>query len=178
MRLLLQSPQPRTWLSEGMQALVRASLTAGLSFQFGYQTTMRLGARMTCHKDGSTITRSAGPESANLLRTARSSLAGQLRYLHHGGSARRSSWTRISRLYPEKRGSFPFTRISWLNQAAPLAAINHALEEALDDLTVPTTRAGKIGKTPVKRIGMLSASVELGEEPTRRKLPDDPALRV
>ncbi|WP_447430178.1 hypothetical protein [Cupriavidus basilensis] len=51
------------------------------------------------------------------------------------------------------------------------------LEEALDDLTVPTTRAGKIGKTPVKKIGMLSASVELGEEPTRRKLPDDPALR-
>ncbi|MGH7471371.1 MAG: hypothetical protein ACRENP_25760, partial [Longimicrobiales bacterium] len=65
----------------------------------------------------------------------------------------------------------------WLNQAAPLAAINHALEEALDDLTVPATRAGKIGKTPVKKIGMLSASVELGDEPTRRKLPDDPALR-
>ena len=66
----------------------------------------------------------------------------------------------------------------WLNRVAPLGAINHALEEALDDVTVPRSSAGKLAKTPIKKIGLLSGSLEIGAEPMRRDLPDSPELRL
>lgn len=66
----------------------------------------------------------------------------------------------------------------WLNRFAPLAAINHALEEALDDVSVPKTSAGKMANTPVKKVGLFSASLELGAEPARRDLPATPELRL
>jgi len=66
----------------------------------------------------------------------------------------------------------------WLQRAAPLDAINHALEEALDDVTVPAGKAGKLAKTPVKKIGAAGASLELGDEPRRRALPAAPELRL
>ena len=66
----------------------------------------------------------------------------------------------------------------WLHRRQPLEAINHALEEALDDVKVPTRSLGKLAKTPVKRIGALGASIELGDEPRRRDLPAQPALRL
>lgn len=66
----------------------------------------------------------------------------------------------------------------WLHKTAPLEAVNHALEEALDDLQVPTGSLGKLAKTPVKKIGVLGASIELGEEPQRRPLPESSALRL
>jgi hypothetical protein len=66
----------------------------------------------------------------------------------------------------------------WLHKTAPLDAINHALEETLDDVTVPTSSAGKIAKTPVRRLGGLGASLELGDEPKRRPLPTQPELRL
>jgi len=66
----------------------------------------------------------------------------------------------------------------WLHKSAPLEAINHALEEALDDLRVPASAAGKLAKTPVKKIGLLGASVDLGDEPQRRDLPHDAGLRL
>ena len=65
----------------------------------------------------------------------------------------------------------------WLHRAAPLSAINHALEEALDDASVPAGRAGKVGRTPVRKVGALGASVELGDEPQRRMLPPEPQFR-
>src|SRR6266404_9847222 len=65
----------------------------------------------------------------------------------------------------------------WLHKTAPLDAINPALEEALEELTVPTTTVGKIAKTQVKKIGGLGASLEFGDEPQRRNLPDTPELR-
>ncbi len=52
----------------------------------------------------------------------------------------------------------------WLHKTAPLDAINHALEEALDELTVPTTTVGKIAKTPVRKVGGLGASLEFGDD--------------
>ncbi|MEC5216507.1 hypothetical protein RCH09_001459 [Actimicrobium sp. GrIS 1.19] len=61
----------------------------------------------------------------------------------------------------------------WLQRSAPLEAINYAIEEALDDVTVPSGAIGRIAKTPIKRI----AGVEFGAEPARRPLPDNPALR-
>jgi uncharacterized protein len=66
----------------------------------------------------------------------------------------------------------------WLNKRSPLDAINHALEEALDDVHVPTSRTGKLAKTTIKKMGALGASVEFGDEPARRALPTDPALRL
>jgi uncharacterized protein len=62
----------------------------------------------------------------------------------------------------------------WLDRADPLGAIIHALEEALDDQTVPSTAVGKIAKTPVKKLG----GVEFGEAPARRALPTRPAMRL
>jgi uncharacterized protein len=66
----------------------------------------------------------------------------------------------------------------WLQRNAPLEAINHALEEALDECLVPPSKLGKLAKTPVKKVGAASASVEFGESPARRALPTDPALRL
>jgi len=66
----------------------------------------------------------------------------------------------------------------WLQKSAPLEAINHALEEALDDVTVPRTKAGQLAKTAVKKIGALGASVDLGDAPARRPLPAAPELRL
>lgn len=66
----------------------------------------------------------------------------------------------------------------WLQKTAPLAAINHALEEALDDVTVPRSAAGRLARTPVKKVGMLGASADLGDAPARRPLPTAPELRL
>jgi hypothetical protein len=78
----------------------------------------------------------------------------------------------------EKLGLLPVYADLWLNRSSPLDAINHALEEALDDVNVPRSSAGKIAKTPVKKVGALSASLEFGEEPARRQLPEKPELRM
>ena len=66
----------------------------------------------------------------------------------------------------------------WLSETAPLDAINHSLEEALDELMVPTTAVGKIAKTPVKKVGAMGASVEFGDELKPRARPAQPELRL
>jgi hypothetical protein len=83
-------------------------------------------------------------------------------------------------LAPEAKraGLLPVYADLWLHKAAPLDAINHALEEALDDLQVPANAVGKVAKTPVKKIGLLGASLDLGDEPQRRSLPTQPSLRL
>ncbi len=65
----------------------------------------------------------------------------------------------------------------WLHKTAPLDAINHALEEALDDAMVPSGPTGKAAKTPVKKLGGFGASIEFGDEPKRRELPAQAELR-
>lgn len=77
-----------------------------------------------------------------------------------------------------KAGKAPVYADLWLHKSAPLEAINHALEEALDDLSVPSGAVGKLAKTPVRKVGMLGASLELGDQPQRRALPQSPALRL
>jgi hypothetical protein len=66
----------------------------------------------------------------------------------------------------------------WLHKAAPLAAINHALEEALDDVAVPAGSLGRLAKTPVRKLAALGASLEVGDAPERRPLPREPELRL
>ncbi len=78
----------------------------------------------------------------------------------------------------ERAGLLPVYADLWLQRSAPLDAINHTLEEALDDAKVPTSSASKLAKTTVKKIGALGASIELGDEPARRALPDKPELRL
>lgn len=75
-------------------------------------------------------------------------------------------------------GKLPVYADLWLQKAAPLEAINHALEEALDDALVPASRAGKTARTPVRSLGLLGAQLTLADTPARRPLPADPALRL
>lgn len=75
-------------------------------------------------------------------------------------------------------GKLPVYADLWLQKAAPLEAINHALEEALDDALVPAGRAGKVARTPVRSLGLLGAQLALADAPERRPLPADPALRL
>lgn len=75
-------------------------------------------------------------------------------------------------------GFLPVYADLWLNRASPLEAINQALEESLDDVNVPKSGMGKLGKTQVKKVGALGASLELGEVPARRALPEKPELRM
>jgi hypothetical protein len=77
----------------------------------------------------------------------------------------------------ERRGLAPVYIDVYQHRANPLAAINYALQEAIDDIAVPRSQTGKRLKTAVKRFGVASVSLELGEEPSRRR-PDDPLLLV
>lgn len=76
-----------------------------------------------------------------------------------------------------KAGWRPVYADLWLQKDDPLSAINHALAEALDDATVPRGELGKVAKTPVKKVGLLGASIDLGEAPTRGPLPSAPQLQ-
>ncbi len=66
----------------------------------------------------------------------------------------------------------------WLQKAEPLDAINHALEEALDEVSVPRSRVGRIAKTQVRKVAALGAALDLADPPTRRPLPGAPQLRL
>ena len=69
-------------------------------------------------------------------------------------------------LAPEAKhaGWVPVYADVWLHKASPLKAINHALEEALDDVTIPAGAMGKIAKTPVKKVSGMGASVGNAEK--------------
>lgn len=77
-----------------------------------------------------------------------------------------------------KAGLVPVYADLWFHKSAPLEAVNHALEEALDDAIVPKGRVAKLAKTTVKKIGVGGASIEMGDALQRRKLPDAPGLRL
>ena len=77
-----------------------------------------------------------------------------------------------------RAGWLPVYADLWLQKSAPLEAINHALEEALDDATVPGSEVGRLARTKVKKVGALRASLELGDAPARRPLPAAPELRL
>lgn len=82
-------------------------------------------------------------------------------------------------LYPVARKAklVPVYADLWLQQDDPLAAITHALEEALEAVMVPKTALGKAAKTPVKKIGAFGAAIELGEVPGAGPLPAKTELR-
>lgn len=90
------------------------------------------------------------------------------------------TWFLDQDLAPAARqaGNLPVYADLWLQKASPFEAINHALEEALDDAMVPASRAGKLARTAVKSVGMLGAQLQLADVPARRALPADAALRL
>jgi|ERR1039457_2094779 hypothetical protein len=65
----------------------------------------------------------------------------------------------------------------WQNRDDVLSAINYGLQEAIDDLDVPTTTVGKRMKTRVTKIAVATMSLELGDEPARKR-PDSAFLLV
>jgi hypothetical protein len=65
----------------------------------------------------------------------------------------------------------------WQHRSDTLAAINYALQETIDDLEVPGSRIARRLRTSVKKVGLGGASLELGEEPTRKR-PESPFLLV
>jgi uncharacterized protein len=77
----------------------------------------------------------------------------------------------------ERRGLASIYIDMWQNRGDALSAINYALQEALDDLTVPRSTTARRLKTTVRKLGVGGASLELGDEPTRHR-PQEPALLV
>jgi hypothetical protein len=77
----------------------------------------------------------------------------------------------------QKSSLLPIYADVWLNRKSPLEAINHALEEALDEIHVPKSSIGRIAKTSVRKIGAAGASLEFGDGPRRRSLPTQPEFR-
>jgi uncharacterized protein len=76
-----------------------------------------------------------------------------------------------------RAGFLPVYIDVWQNRTDVLAAINYGLQEALDDLDVPETRAGKRLKTKVNKLSVATVALEFGEEPARTR-PDSPYLLV
>lgn len=75
------------------------------------------------------------------------------------------------------KGLLPLYIECWADRSDPMAAINHALQKAIDAIVLaPESRARRIAKTPVRKLGALGASVEFGELP-KRALPESPTLR-
>jgi uncharacterized protein len=76
----------------------------------------------------------------------------------------------------EKAGLLPIYIECWADKANPLLSINYALKKALDALTLsPGKRGARLAKTPVRKIGALGLSIEVGEV-AERQIPDNPYL--
>ena len=76
-----------------------------------------------------------------------------------------------------QQGLLPVYVDVYQHRADPLAAINYALQEAIDDLAVADSTIGRRLKTTIKKIGLASTVLELGDQPSRRR-PEDPFLLV
>lgn len=63
----------------------------------------------------------------------------------------------------------------WQNRSDVLSAINYGLQEAIDDLEVPSSTVAKRLKTTVKKVAAGPVSLDFGDEPARRR-PEAPHL--
>jgi hypothetical protein len=76
-----------------------------------------------------------------------------------------------------KAGYLPVYVDLWQHRSDPMAAINYGLQEAIDNIEVPGSTLGKRLKTRVNKVGIGTASIELGDEPARHR-PEAPFLLV
>jgi hypothetical protein len=85
----------------------------------------------------------------------------------------------LTEMIPAARaaGYLPVYIDVWQSRSDVLAAINYGLQEAIDDLEVPATTVGKRLRTKINKVGVGTMSLELGEEPARKR-PDSPFLLV
>ena len=63
----------------------------------------------------------------------------------------------------------------WMDMDDPLQGINYALQKALDGLDVKPKGLRRTGSTVVKKLGLMGASIDLGEAP-KRQTPARPGL--
>lgn len=77
--------------------------------------------------------------------------------------------------YVHKRGGLAVYIDCWMDMDDPLQGINYALQKALDGLSVKPRGLLRAGSAPVRKLGLLGASIDLGEPP-KRQLPDRPGL--
>ena len=77
--------------------------------------------------------------------------------------------------YVQSRGCVAVYIDCWMDMDDPLQGINYALQKALDGLVVKPKGVKRTGSTAVKKLGLMGASIDLGE-PARRQLPARPAL--
>lgn len=69
----------------------------------------------------------------------------------------------------EQRGALAVYLECWADKTDPLASINYAIQKALDTLKVSPSGLKRTARTPVRKIGVAGASIELGDVPTRKQ---------
>lgn len=79
--------------------------------------------------------------------------------------------------FATQQGFLPVYVDIYQHRDRPLEAVNYALQEAIDNLEVPTSRTVRRLHTPIRKIGVAGASLDFGDEPSRRR-PEDPLLLV
>ena len=77
--------------------------------------------------------------------------------------------------YVQSRGCLAIYIDCWMDMDDPLQGINYALQKALDGLDVKPKGLGRTGSTVVKKLGLMGASIDLGEAP-KRQTPARPGL--
>jgi hypothetical protein len=75
----------------------------------------------------------------------------------------------------EARGALAVYIDCWMDMDDPLQGINYALQKALDGLSVKPKGLKRTGSTAVKKVGLMGASIDLGDVP-RRQVPARPGL--
>jgi uncharacterized protein len=77
----------------------------------------------------------------------------------------------------EKRKYFAVYVDLWQDRVESTQALLFALDQAIEELTLPKTKLRSRLATTVKKISALGASVDFGEEPSRKR-PDSPYLQI
>ena len=75
----------------------------------------------------------------------------------------------------EERGALPIYVECWADKTDPLGSINYAMRKALDNLKVSPRGLKRTVRTPIKKVGVAGASLELADEPARKQ-PSSPFL--
>lgn len=89
------------------------------------------------------------------------------------------TWFLLNDLGPaaERRKFFVLYVDLWQDRVDPTQALIAALDEAIDQITVPKSKLRSRLATTVKRVSAMGASVDFGEEPVRKR-PASPYLQV
>lgn len=75
----------------------------------------------------------------------------------------------------EAGGALPVYVECWADKTDPLGSINYAMRKALDNLKVSPRGLERTARTPLRKVGLAGASIELADEPTRKQ-PASPFL--